>query len=248
MILFREPAADCRFRSARRDAFLSLPPHKTLFKARPGCGLPIGNLTSQFFANVYLDALDQFIKRQLGVTYYLRYCDDMVLLSQHKWELEQWEARIHTFLLDRLRLQLNERRKLRPVSDGIDFLGYIVRPDYLLVRRRVVGALRERLKGAEESLVGLGMAKGIERSLYPWHWPVLDEALHWLNSYLSHISKTSSHRLVLALRRRFWWLEEYVVWKKFKVGLRYPVPRFTLRFWEQKRWFKVRHPGHVLMI
>jgi len=62
--------------------------------------------------------------------------------------LEQWEKEIRVFLGDRLKLELNERRKLRPVGDGIDFLGYIVRPDYLLVRRRVIGALRERLKAA----------------------------------------------------------------------------------------------------
>lgn len=249
VILFREPAGDCRFRSAKRGVFENLPAHKTLFKARNGCGLPIGNLTSQFFANVYLDALDQFIKRGLSVKYYVRYCDDMVLLSANKEELEEWEERIKAFLADRLRLQLNERRRLRPVSDGIDFLGYIVRPDYLLVRRRVVRSFRERLNKAEQTLVSLGMAIHVDgRSLFPWHRPVIDEVPQWLNSYLSHIRKASSHRLITALRNRFWWLEEYFIWEAGKVGLRYPVPRFALRFWQQKKWFKTRLPGHVRMI
>jgi hypothetical protein len=80
-IVFHDPVAGCRLRpGASVDEFLRLPPHKTLFRAAPGCGLPIGNLTSQFFANVYLDALDQFVKHHLRATWYVRYCDDLVCL------------------------------------------------------------------------------------------------------------------------------------------------------------------------
>jgi hypothetical protein len=77
----------------------------------------------------------------------------MVLLSTSRGELAAWEAEIELFLRDELHLELNDRTKLRPVSDGIDFLGYIVRPGYLLVRRRVVGNLRRRLARAEASLL-----------------------------------------------------------------------------------------------
>ena len=133
--------------------------------------------------------------------------------------------------------------------DDIDFLGYIVRPDYLLVRRRVVGALRDRLKRAEQSLAGVGMALDAHgRSLFPWHRRAVDETLQWLNSYLAHMKRASSHRLVKTLRDRFWWLEAYFVWDGSKVSLRYPIPRFTLRSWQQRRWFRDRFPGHVLMI
>ena len=89
MILFRYSTENCRFRKACRADFDRLPPHKTLFKSPPNCGLPIGNLTSQFFANVYLDVLDQFVKHGLKARYYVRYCDDMVLLSSDKRELEE---------------------------------------------------------------------------------------------------------------------------------------------------------------
>ena len=102
-------------------------------------GLPIGNLNSQFFANVYLDGFDHFVKHTLKCRHYIRYCDDFVLLSHDPEELREWRERIAGFLRDRLVLELNpHRERLRPVSDGIDFLGYIVRRDYLLVRRRVV--------------------------------------------------------------------------------------------------------------
>jgi hypothetical protein len=69
----------------------------------------------------------------------------MVLLSLTKEELISWEQQIQEFIGYHLQLQLNERRKLRLITDGIDFLGYIVRPNYLPVRRRVIGNLRERL-------------------------------------------------------------------------------------------------------
>ena len=105
--------------------------------------MPIGNLNSQFFANVYLNALDQFVKHELKCRWYLRYCDDFVLVAASAAELVAWKARIEDFVAERLLLQLNPaRERLRPVDDGVDFLGYIVRPFHLLVRRRVVGHLR----------------------------------------------------------------------------------------------------------
>jgi len=116
LILFHEPTENCRLRGAPRADFLRLPAHRTLFRASAGCGLPIGNQTSQFGANVYLDALDQFIKHELKARYYVRYCDDMVLLSADAAEFAAWERRIARLLDERLRLRLNDRRKLRPVA------------------------------------------------------------------------------------------------------------------------------------
>ena len=249
LILFHEPTANCRFRGACRADFERLPAHKTLFRTSTGCGLPIGNLTSQFGANVYLDALDQFVKHELKVRYYVRYCDDIVLLSADVTELEAWEHQIARFLDEQLRLRLNDRRKLRPISDGIDFLGYIIRPDYLLVRRRVVGALRERLWSAERELGRLGMVRPADgRAVFPWSWPLLEQLRQWLGSYLAHLDRASSYRLLGRLRRRFAWLDEYFVWKETSVEFRCPVPRRALRFEQQKSWFLDRLPGHVLMV
>ena len=249
VILFQDLTTTCRFRRARRADFERLPPHKTLFKAKPGCGLPIGNLTSQFFANVYLDPLDQFVKHRLKARYYLRYCDDLVLLSADQSQLEDWERQLDAFLAERLHLQLNERRKLRRVGDGIDFLGDITRPDYLLVRRRVVGALQARLNQAEETLRGLGMADDADgRAVFPWPWPLLEELRQWLSSYFGHLGKASSHRLLQGLRQRYPWLDEYVQWEGSKVVSRCPVPRHALRLAQQHAWFATHLPGHVLLI
>lgn len=246
-LVMYEPTTDCILRRARLADFARLPAHKTLFKAAPGCGLPIGNLTSQFFANVYLDALDQFVKHHLKAHYYVRYCDDLVLLSADRVELAAWEAEIEAFLCHTLHLALNERRRLRPIADGIDFLGYIVRPDYLLVRRRVVGACHERLAQAEAVLSQQGLSLG-ERPVYPWHWPTLVAVYRWLNAYLAHFRHAASHRLVERLWQRFPWLDEYYRRVGARVIYTFPPPRPAQRLDEQKAQFSSRLPGHVLVV
>jgi RNA-directed DNA polymerase len=183
-----------------------LPPHKSLFGCGPGKGLPIGNLNSQFFANVYLNGLDQFVKHTLKCRWYLRYCDDFVLLAGDRAQLVEWRDRIEGYLRDALHLELNtSRERLRPVSDGVDFLGYIVRRDYLLVRRRVVGHLRERLRQFEKALVPDG--PGYRR--YRFDTAVLDELNAVLASYLGHFKLADSFRLRQGLLRDFTFLGEY---------------------------------------
>ena len=115
-----------------------VPAYKRLENAAPGCGIPIGNLPSQFFANVYLDQLDQFVKHELKARKYLRYVDDFVLVHPDRAQLEAWKVRIETFLRDRLRLELKPNAPLRPLRTGIDFLGYVVFPTHTRVRSRVV--------------------------------------------------------------------------------------------------------------
>lgn len=135
-----------------RQLLFDIPANKSLFGKNNLRGLPIGNLTSQFFANVYLNELDQFIKHQLKAHYYLRYVDDFVLLSPEKEELLRWKGEIDKFLVAQLNLQLHPRRqKLQLISNGIDFLGYIVRPNYILVRRRVINNLKAKIKELRHS-------------------------------------------------------------------------------------------------
>ncbi len=101
-------------------------------------GLPIGNLTSQFFANVYLNGLDQFCKRKVRCGPYLRYVDDFVLFADSKAELTGYKHDIEAYLHDVLGLKLRQSFRLRHVDTGLDFLGYVIRPFYTLVRQRVV--------------------------------------------------------------------------------------------------------------
>jgi len=113
--------------------------------ARPR-GLPIGNLTSQFWANVYLNELDQFVKRRLKARAYLRYVDDYLLFSDDKAELRQWRAEIIQFLAG-LRLTIHENSaQPRPCANGVTFLGFIVFPDHRRLKPAKGYAFRRRLR------------------------------------------------------------------------------------------------------
>ena len=107
-----------------------------LFSVNRPRGLPIGNLTSQFWANVYLNELDQFVKQKLKVRAYLRYVDDFVLFSNDKMELREWRSAIIDFLAN-LRLTIHaESAHARPTWKGITFLGFIVFPEHRRLKPR----------------------------------------------------------------------------------------------------------------
>ena len=109
-------------------------------------GLPIGNLTSQFWANVYLNGLDHFVKRELKCPAYLRYVDDILLYADDKEQLHRWRAAVIDYLAT-LRLTLHEKRaQPRPVTEGIPFLGFIVFPTHRRLKRRKGILFRRRLK------------------------------------------------------------------------------------------------------
>jgi len=109
-------------------------------------GLPIGNLTSQFFANIYLNPLDHFIKEKLQLKYYIRYVDDFVVFSNSKKELHETLIKINDFLTG-LRLKLHKNKsKVFPVSVGIPFLGHKMYPYYSLLKNDNVKRFRKKLK------------------------------------------------------------------------------------------------------
>ena len=136
-IIYHNPTKNYIFQGDKR-ALKALPPHKSLFKIHPSKGLPIGNLTSQFFANIYMNRFDHYIKRELKARYYLRYVDDFVIFNRYKEVLKRCKESIEWYLSYNLSLLLREDSRLRKNRDGLDFLGYIIRPNYTLVRRRVV--------------------------------------------------------------------------------------------------------------
>ena len=109
-------------------------------------GLPIGNLTSQFWANCYLNVLDHFVKRELKCRAYVRYVDDFLLFADDKLTLWRWREEIVAFL-QTLRLTIHEHRaQPRPVSEGIPFLGFLVFPTHRRLKRRKGVAFQRRLK------------------------------------------------------------------------------------------------------
>lgn len=124
------------------------------FSMSPGRGMPLGNLTSQLFASIYMNPLDQYVKRKLNAKYYLRYADDFILLSADPSELMGYFVETNKFLKDRLRLNIHpDKVEFRKLEWGIDFIGYIALPHYQLPRRKTLKRIfRKIAKSDKESL------------------------------------------------------------------------------------------------
>ncbi|MCX7086848.1 MAG: RNA-directed DNA polymerase [Methylococcales bacterium] len=208
-----------------------VPPHKQLGNAGKSKGLPIGNLTSQFFANVYFNPFDQFVKHQLKCRHYLRYVDDFILLADTPEQLVQWRAQIVAFLQDELQLTLKVLAEPSPVKSGADFLGYIVRPHYRLVRRRVVGNLREKLHDFQSKLVRGNVRSGYSVTLQT---EVMAELQATLASYRGHFKHANSYRLRQQIAREFPWLN--------LIKDSQPSP-LSMSYKRQQQFFRQRYPA-----
>ncbi|MFA5878358.1 MAG: reverse transcriptase/maturase family protein [Candidatus Staskawiczbacteria bacterium] len=153
-------------------------------------GVPIGNLTSQLFANVYLNELDQFLKQELKVGYYLRYTDDFLIISQDKRYLERMIPEIVSFLRVKLFLEIHkEKTKILKINQGIDFLGYVVFLRHKLVRtrtrKRIVRKFQGRIADCRRGFISKNS---------------LSQSLH---SYLGFFSHASSFNISENLKRQF---------------------------------------------
>jgi RNA-directed DNA polymerase len=163
-------------------------PRATLFERK---GLPIGNLTSQLFANVYMNEFDQFAKHELRVKHYARYTDDFAIASSDRAFLTSLLPRIEGFLERRLALRLHPKKiSLRTLHQGVDFLGYIVFPRHRLVRaktrRRMFAKLRAKVRDYR--------AEKISED-------TLDASLQ---SYLGVLSHANAHKAAEELRNELW--------------------------------------------
>src|SRR6185437_5698634 len=98
-------------------------------------GLPLGNLTSQFFCNIYMNEFDQFVKHKLKAKYYIRYADDFVFLSDDRHSLENLVSLISEFLEDHLKLHLHPNKVfIKTLASGVDFLGWVNFPHHSVLR------------------------------------------------------------------------------------------------------------------
>jgi len=150
-------------------------------------GIPLGNLTSQIFANIYLNELDQFVKHEMKIRYYLRYADDFILLSGNKECLLQYINELKKFLVSELKLDLHPNKiNIRRLDNGIDFLGYVVLPHYILPRTKT----KRRIFKKIQEKVGL---ENFNQSM---------------QSYLGYLKHAKSYELTEKLKNQVWfWLE-----------------------------------------
>ncbi len=146
-ILFHDPRGNVEVRSTHAEMAL-IPAYKSLFTQPAHLGLPIGNLSSQFFANVFLDDLDQHVKNRIRARHYIRYVDDFVLLHESPQWLNAALADIAEFLPVKLGVRLNPVKTiLQPVARGIDFVGQVVKPWRRTCRRRTFNDALSRIRG-----------------------------------------------------------------------------------------------------
>lgn len=151
------------------------------FEVKPGKGMPLGNLTSQLFANVYMDPLDKFVKHELRVKHYIRYADDFLLFSQDPSELLGYFIEINNFIKSKLKLSLHPNKiVLRKLNWGIDFVGYITLPYYSLPRKTTV-------KRIIKALVKLAIQKP-------------EEVDAGLQSYLGYLKHVNAYKLTNRLK------------------------------------------------
>jgi hypothetical protein len=144
-IVFNNPLKGATFRSLP-SAWDDLPRDKSLMGSAPNCGLPIGNLTSQLFANVYLNPLDHFVKREMKMKFYGRYVDDMILIHNDKRVLWDAISRVRDFLSKELRLTLHPQKiKLQNANKGFAFLGAYIYPHRISAGRRIIRNFKQCL-------------------------------------------------------------------------------------------------------
>ena len=131
------------------------------FSSASGRGLPLGNLTSQLFVNIYMNEFDQFVKHKLKVKYYIRYADDFVILHNDKSLLEELLPKVGDFLFDRLKLEIHpDKVFIKTLASGVDFLGWVHFLDYRVLRtttkRRMFRRIKENSKPETlDSYIGL---------------------------------------------------------------------------------------------
>ncbi|WP_245809820.1 RNA-directed DNA polymerase [Cohnella massiliensis] len=146
-----------------------------------GIGMPIGNLSSQLFANLYLNELDQFAKHTLRLRHYIRYMDDIVILHPSKTYLHQVRHEIERFLNERLRLTLNNKTAIRPISTGIEFCGFRIWATHRKMRKGTLKKMKARLKYIEK--------------LYAMGEVEFDEVNATVQSYIGYLSHGNTYNL-----------------------------------------------------
>lgn len=133
-------------RSETTDFGVNLGDHHFEEERIGGMGMPIGNLTSQLFANLYLNELDQYAKHEMKLRYYIRYMDDILILHEDKQELHRVLMEIDAYLNTYLKLQLNNKTAIRPIKDGVEYVGFRIWPTHRKLTKKMTKKMRSRLR------------------------------------------------------------------------------------------------------
>jgi len=153
-------------------------------------GMPLGNLTSQFFANLYLNELDTFAKHKLKAKYYIRYVDDFVILHESKEQLEKWKSDINSFLKEKLKIELHpSKSSVLKLNSGINFLGFRIFYYHKLIRK-------SNLKNFDRKFNYL-------KILFDEEVISREKALESLEGWLAYCSYANTHKYRIHLIKNF---------------------------------------------
>ena len=196
--IFNDPRKNCIIKGRKTD-WAGLPESKSLIHAKRNCGLPIGNLTSQLFGNIYMNDFDHWVKRELGIKYYGRYVDDFVLAHPDKEHLTSLITTIRNYLVDTLNLTLHpDKIYLQHYSKGVQYLGAIIKPHRVYLANRTKGNFYATIES--QNLIARA------------HKPIKEEQgkfLSSMNSYLGIMKHYKSYKLrknmIFKLLSCWWW-------------------------------------------
>lgn len=208
--IFNDPTKNCIIKG-KKSNWEGLPKDKSLFSAKRNCGLPIGNLTSQLFGNLYLNELDHFVKRDLRIRYYGRYVDDFVLIHRDKEYLKSLIRLIRDYLQNSLNLTLHpDKIYLQHFSKGVKYLGAVIKPHRIYIANRTKGNFYDAIK-AQNDVVKIQK-------------PTQDEIEQFISSMNSYLG-IMQHYKTYKIRRDmidsnligWWWNHAYMSggYKKF---------------------------------
>lgn len=202
-IIKYDPTKHCIIKGKRRD-WQGLPPDKSLFHSAPFCGLPIGNLTSQIFANFYMNPFDHFIKHDCGIRYYGRYVDDFILVHQDNAYLKSVIPIIKTFLKTQLQLTLHPNKiYFQHYSKGVQFLGAVIKPNRIYIAKRTQGNFYTAIQKQNALVKEFKPTKEQQASF-----------LSSMNSYLGIMKHYKTHKLRKRMLFKnlsgWWWNRVYL--------------------------------------
>ena len=202
-VIFYDPTKRCVIKGRRKNWY-GLPYDKSLFHAHKNCGLPIGNLTSQIFANFYMNSFDHFIKHDLGIRYYGRYVDDFVIVHPDKEYLKSLVPKIKDFLKKELRLTLHPNKiYFQHYTKGVKYLGAVIRPHRIYIANRTKGNFYHAIE--KLNLIARD------------HRPTKEEKgkfLSSMNSYLGIMKHYKTYhlrkRIIIKNLSGWWWNSAYL--------------------------------------
>ncbi len=201
--IFNDPRKNCIIKGKHSD-WKGLPKSKSLFHTDENCGLPIGNLTSQLFGNIYMNDFDHYIKRDLEIRYYGRYVDDFILVHKSKDYLKSLISEIAKYLQAELKLTLHpDKIYLQDIEKGVKYIGAVIKPHRKYISNRTKGNFYETVEKHN------GIASD--------HRPSKEEQKAFINSMNSYIGimkhyKTFKERKKMVNKKisAWWWNYFYV--------------------------------------